>query len=217
MQILSFRNGFASDHSSTSYQFLAVDKTLGKKEKEEVAALPVSAAPSARRARFIFPGEEGDIPGGWLDLMASYYDVMYREEYDWWTLAVAFNASGEKVAELQAYACYDGDGAGVSIYRRGNRVIVAVDCWIDFGSVMDSYDESEEDYTDIRTAKFTVKDNLLRLLMQVRRQLIAGDYRALYAVLEAYDICDEEIVPVPPAREAGQGIVDLLRSILVIL
>ncbi|MDW7658370.1 MAG: hypothetical protein SCM11_14475 [Bacillota bacterium] len=217
MQILSFRSGFASDHSSTSYQFLAVDKPLGEREREDVATLPVSAAPSARRVRFVFPGEDGDIPDGWLHLMADYYDVMYREEYDWWTLAVAFNTTEEHIEKMQAYACSDGNGAGVSIMRRGNRAIIAVDCWIDYTSVMDSYDESEENYKDIRTVKFSVKDRLLRLLMQVRRQLIAGDYRALYAILEVYDLCDDEIVPVPPDRSAGQGIIEQFRSILVVL
>lgn len=217
MQVLSFRSGFASDHSSTSYQFLAVDKPLGKSEKEAVATLPVSAAPSARRARFVFPGEEGDIPGDWPDLMANYYDVMYREEYDWWTLAVAFNTTEEQIAELQAYECSDGNGAGITILRRGNRAIVAVDCWIDYAAVMDVYDESEDEYTAIRSAQFSVKDKLLRLLMQIRRQLINGDYRALYAVLQVYDLCDDEIVPVPPARPAGQGIVEQFTNILAAL
>ena len=40
-----------------------------------------------------------DIPGGWEVLMEKYYDVMYSESYDWWTLALAFDAPGQKIGE----------------------------------------------------------------------------------------------------------------------
>ncbi len=31
--------------------------------------------------------------------MEKYYDVMYSESYDWWTLALAFDAPGQKIGE----------------------------------------------------------------------------------------------------------------------
>jgi hypothetical protein len=52
MKIISFRKGFTADHSSTSYEFLAIDKALGKQAKAEVAALSSRARPTARRVSF---------------------------------------------------------------------------------------------------------------------------------------------------------------------
>jgi hypothetical protein len=65
MKILSERHGFASDHSSTSYEFLAVDKPLGKKERSDVSKLSNRANPTSRRANFIYHVDGYDIPGGW--------------------------------------------------------------------------------------------------------------------------------------------------------
>lgn len=35
--------------------------------------------------------------------MEKYYDVMYSESYDWWTLAMAFDYLKEQVSELKKY------------------------------------------------------------------------------------------------------------------
>ena len=69
MRIISIRKGFASDHSSTSYEFLAVDKPLGKKEKDAVGALSGRASPTSRRVSFSYHVDGYDIPGGWRVLM----------------------------------------------------------------------------------------------------------------------------------------------------
>ncbi len=126
MRIISIRKGFTSDHSSTSYEFLAVDKALGKKEKAEVAALSRRTDPTSRRVCFIYHVDGYDIPGGWEKLMEKYYDVMYREDYDWWTLAFAFNTSRERIEELQKYEFSGEDDLGVTVESNGDRVIVAV-------------------------------------------------------------------------------------------
>ena len=68
MKIYSIKNGFTADHSSTSYEFMAVDKPLGKKEQSAVASL-------SRRMSFIYHVDGYDIPGGWEKLMEKYYDV----------------------------------------------------------------------------------------------------------------------------------------------
>jgi len=108
MKILSVRRGFLADHSSTSYEFLAVDKPLGAKAQAAVSRLSSRASPTARRVSFIYHAEGYDIPGGWEPLLLKYYDVMYSESYDWWTLAVAFNTREKAlVAKLSRYE-FDG-------------------------------------------------------------------------------------------------------------
>ena len=80
MKILSVRRGFASDHSSTSYEFLAVDKPLGKGERAEVSKLSSRVNPTSRRADFIYHADGYDIPGGWENLMARYYAICLQKQ-----------------------------------------------------------------------------------------------------------------------------------------
>lgn len=82
MKIISVKKGFTSDHSSTSYEFLAVDKVLSKKERQAVASLSSRANPTSREVSFVYHADGYDIPGGWESLMEKYYDVMYSESYD---------------------------------------------------------------------------------------------------------------------------------------
>lgn len=222
MRIISVKRGFASDHSSTSYEFLAVDKALGKKERAEVASLSRRADPTSRRVSFIYHVDGYDIPGGWECLMEKYYDVMYREDYDWWTLALAFNTAEERLAELKRYEFSGEDDLGVAIERAGKRAIIIIQCRIDMAYAEDSYDEDEYDEGDEEEEEeggtvFVAEDGLLNLLVQIRRQIIDGDYRSLYAVWEEYggsDYDDEFEIPVPQAQESGRNIVEQFRSML---
>ena len=84
MKIISVSQGFTADHSFTSYEFLAVDKPLNAEAIKAVRTLSRRCQPDARRVSFIYHADGYDIPGGWVPLMKSYYDVMYSESYDWW-------------------------------------------------------------------------------------------------------------------------------------
>jgi len=77
MKILSIRKGFTADHSSTSYEFYAIDKVLDSKEQAAVSVLSSRVNPTGRRASFIYHGEWSDLPGGWEPLMEKYYDAMW--------------------------------------------------------------------------------------------------------------------------------------------
>ena len=219
MKIYSIKNGFTADHSSTSYEFLAVDKPLGKKEKSAVASLSSRADPTSRRVSFIYHVDGYDIPCGWEKLMEKYYDVMYTESYDWWTIALAFNTSPEQIAEMEKYAFVGQEDSGVEISSSRNRVTVTINCLInpecldigynDYNDDYDEEDEFEEDNTDEIT-----EDEFLSLLVKVREQLIDGDYRVLYALWNMYKYDDEEEdedftpPPVPQEKSTGEKIVD---------
>jgi len=183
MRILSERKGFASDHSSTSYEFLAVDKPLTKKDRAEVSSQSSRVNPTSRRANFIYNIDGYDIPCGWEELMARYYDVMYREEYGWWTLAMAFDASPELYEVLVEYA-FEGEGNGANIeitYPDGRRIIIAINCVVKYFDDNGGYDSDEDD-----DAVFSTDDELLNALVQIRRQIMKGNYRALNAVFDKY-------------------------------
>lgn len=161
--------------------------------------------------------------------MEKYYDVMYREEYEWWTFALAFNAEQEQIEELQKYEFNGVDDLGVTIEGKGERVIVVIHCRIDSAYVGDSYDEYEEDYEyeeefgekedREESTGFVAEDELLNLLVQVRQQLVNGDYRTLYAVWEKYGDFDEDgenefDIPIPQEKKAGKNIVEQFRNML---
>ena len=220
MKIISVRKGFASDHSSTSYEFLAVDKPLSKSARATVASLSSRTHPTARRVSFTYNAEGYDLPGGWHDLMLHHYDVMYSESYDWWLLAMAFDAP-EKLQQAAAEYEFDGyDDQGVEVTIDGNRVIVEIHCRLDLGMAYaydydEGYYDEDEDDDDIDT-----NDYLLSLLVQIREQLIQGDFRALYEVWNVYGWEDDEeddlfTPPVPPEKDTGQEILRALREKLV--
>ena len=214
MKILSLRRGFASDHSSTSYEFLAVEKPLGKEARAAVSKLSRRVRPTGRRAHFIYHAEGYDIPGGWEPLMMQYYDVMYCEDYDWWTLAMAFDAAPGQHEALLPFEFAGMDDLGISISKNGRRIIVAIHCMLeaDF-SDPDYYDYDDDDEADDENDTLATDDELLNMLTQVRRQIIEGDYRALYAVWEKYGD-DDNPPPKPKSQKRGAETIANFKSML---
>ena len=228
MKIISVKKGFTSDHSSTSYEFLAVDKVLSKKERQAVASLSRRADPNAREVSFMYHADGYDIPGGWETLMEKYYDVMYSESYDRWTLAMAFDYSEEKVAELKKYEFDGEDDYGISILKQGGRTIIMINCRLDGSCLDDPYEDYNDDEDDEedgdgdgdKTGGTLVSDNeLLNLLVQLREQLLHGDYRSLYSVWEKYgysveDDEENEAPPIPDERSLGKSIIEQFSNML---
>ena len=225
MKIISIRCGFASDHSSTSYEFLAIDKPLDKKKRTDISKLSSRADPGARRVNFTYNVDGYDIPGGWEKLMKHYYDVMYREEYSWWTLVIAFDADEKQYEKICAYEFDGSDNMGIRLTRENQRVIIEIHCVVEPGqycsSEYDDYHEDDEGSNNVGDDGIVVAtgDHILDTLAQVRQQISGGDYRALYAVWEVYGFVDEEDEdfsppPKPKNRKAGTDIVKSFKEIL---
>lgn len=223
MKIISVSRGFTADHSSTSYEFLAVDKPLNAEQRKAVRSLSSRCSPGARRVDFIYHADGYDIPGGWVPLLKNYYDVMYSESYDWWTLAMAFPATAEEGEALERYEFSDINELGIQVYAGEKRAIVVVHCQLSPGLFYDGsnqgYDDEYEEDEENEIGADT--DYLLNLLVKIRKQLMAGDYRALYAVWEVYGEPegrdeDEEPAgpPKPPDQKTGAGIIAEFASLL---
>jgi len=210
MKILSIRRGFASDHSSTSYEFLAMDKPLSKKERSDVSRLSSRANPTARRVNFTYNVDGYDIPGGWEKLMAKYYDVMYREEYSWWTLVVAFDGNDDMYNKVRAYE-FDGcDDLGVRVERSEQRIIIEIHCVVEPEQHWNNdYYDDDSDYesedTEGNNTTIATGDYILDTLVQVRQQIILGNYGALYAVWEVYGLNDDSPIPPKPTAIASDA------------
>jgi hypothetical protein len=55
---------------------------------------------------------------------------------------------------------------------------------------------------------------LFTLMMQIRKQLINGDYRALYALWEKYYSWDEGMPPKPKELDSGLDVISNFSSVL---
>ena len=202
MKIISERKGFQADHSSTSYEFLAIDRKLGKGEKAKVSKLSSRANPTSSRVSFSYNGDYSDLPGGWEPLMAKYYDVMYSESYDWWTLAIAFHADKEVTEKIKGYAFNGVDDLGVNVKEEGGRLTVSINCHLDTSSIFTSsrgryseYDDEDDDEDDGED-ETSCRDPLLKLLASNREYLEKGDCRLLYGIwLEYGDQEDDDSAP----------------------
>jgi len=233
MKILSIRKGFQADHSSTSYEFFAIEKPLTRSARAAVASLSSRARPTKRRVSFIYHGEWSDLPGGWEPLMEKYYDVMYSESYGWWTLAMAFDADRKTIEEIKKYEFNGTDDMGVSINAKGNRVVAAIHCrlspevFVDDGySDYDYYEEEEEEEEeeedeDEVEANVESDNYLLNLLAQNHEYLKNGDYRLLYGIWQEYgfdpeddDEFEEEVPPEPSGMDNLPKPVEILLSFL---
>jgi hypothetical protein len=192
---------------------LSVDKPLSRIERSEVSKLSSRVNPTARRAKFVYHVDGYDIPGGWEKLMDKYYDVMYREDYDWWTFVLAWNAKPDQYDELRHFEFegeHEGTGMDISVSNDKRRITVTIHCILDVANL----DYGGDDYEDESEA-FETDDELLDLLTHVRQQLIGGDYRTLYAVWEKYgDINDELAPPKPKIQKTGEETVSNFKSIL---
>lgn len=217
MRLISVRKGFQSDHSSTSYEFLAIDKKLSIEQKKSVSKLSSRACPTDRQVSFVYNGDWSDLPGGWKPLMEKYYDVMYSESYDWWTLAFAFQANKETIGKLKEYDFCGDEDLGVRILSKNNRVVIAFFCRIHpdpnfFGDYNDyeygyGYYEEERDH----------EDKFLKLLKKNRELLKRGDYRLLFGIWEQYGDGYTDSPPEPEKIEnlpkATKNLLDMLDNI----
>ncbi|MCL2322223.1 MAG: hypothetical protein FWC47_08990 [Oscillospiraceae bacterium] len=215
MKIWSIKKGFTSDHSSTSYEFLAVDKPLSKTDKDKISMLSRRVSPTSYRSSFVYNVDGYDIPGGWENLMKNYYDVMYSVDYDWWTLAIAFNTTKEQFKKLKEFEFRGHEDLGIDIEGDEKRVIITIYCVIDDD---ECYDIESEYSTASRKSG---RDNgLLNFLAEIRELLIKGDYRALYAVWDEYyvDEAEDSDVERPEEPEVydedDKGIIEDFKNLL---
>ena len=215
MKVISIRKGFAADHSSTSYEFYAIDKILGSKEKAAVSRLSSRANPTERRASFIYHGEWADLPGGWEPLMEKYYDVMWSESYGWWNLVMAWNTDTATIQKMAQFDFTGADDVGINIYHRNNRLIISIDCRLDALITEDknSYDEySDYDDDDYGEADNSI-DNLLRLLEKNREYLMKGDYRLLKGIIDLYAM-EETLVNLPEGSAENSELPEEIQELL---
>ncbi len=115
---------------------------------------------------------------------------------------------------------------GVDVFLDDKRVIVSIHCRLQpyiFNEEFISYEYEDGDSEDEKPGHgfiSKVKDPLLRLLAEIRGQLMQGDYRALYEVWKVYGFNEEEDddpwsgPPVPEEKDTGKSVITVFAEML---
>ncbi|MBU0493172.1 MAG: hypothetical protein KKA73_05410 [Chloroflexi bacterium] len=197
MRILSVRRGFDADHSSSSYEFFAFQKLT----PEQRAAVQQLTDESPRRhLSFHYVGDWQDIPSDWPDqLLASGYDVMVSESYDWWTVRLALPHDPDLQARLEPYQC-ESDGNGFAVDAVGERLLLYFGMQLDYNA---AYSEFGED----------AFEGLADLFKDVRDELLAGDLSAAWATYQTYgEYDDEESEPAAPLSASAKTLLNVMEN-----
>jgi hypothetical protein len=197
MRILSIRQGFDADHSSSTYEFFAHDRLT----PEHRAAVQELTGESPRRhLRFHYVGEWSDMPYEWRDkLLTLGYDILVSESYDWWTVYLSLPHDPVLLEHLVQYEC-DSDGNGFGVRVVGERMILGFGMQLDYGEV---YDMSGEDPFE----------GLADLFETVREELLAGDLSAAWAMYQTYGGYEgSEPEPVVPLSASGKTLLNIMEN-----
>ncbi len=188
MKIISIRNGFECDHSSSNYEFFSSVRPLTKAERKKVSGYSSRSVPGTRKATFQYHGDFSDLPSGAEeDLLTNYFDILVSESYDWWQLAIAFDYEKKLSDELKKYESEGTDDTGIVVEKQENRIIVHIYCQIDYEG-MDDLDfpgvsEEEEDESMVEVDF----EDLRNLLINLKKEILKGDFSSLQAVAEFYE------------------------------
>lgn len=174
MRIISSRQQFIADHSSTNYLFYAA-KPLSKETQAYINTLSSHVAVSGRKANLQYHGDYADLGEARRKKFLEHYDVEVRESYDWWTLSVMLDADKVKGIKFKDYTA-EGE-ASLTFEKQGQRICLCFDGWHqDYGS---SYGEFGTD----------AMKGLAKLGLALREELYAGEIDALQAM---HDYCTGE-------------------------
>ncbi len=164
MRIISSRQQFIADHSSTNYLFFAA-KPLSKETRAYINTLSSHVDIGARQAHLQYHGDYADLGDARRKKFLQHYDVEVRESYDWWTLSVMLDADKVKGIKFNDYKVED--EASLTFEKQGKRICLCFDGWHqDYGA---SYDEFGED----------TMEELAELGLELREELYAGEIDAL--------------------------------------
>ncbi len=195
MQILSSRQQFIADHSSTNYYFYAA-KPLGKEARAYVNTLSSHVDVGPRTAQITYNSDYADLGEERRRKFLQHYDVEVRESYDWWTLSVMLEK--DKLPKL-SFKKYEVEGeASLSFEKQGKQICLCFDGWHQDGGA--SYDEFGED----------TMEELAELGLALREELYAGKTDALQVMR---DYCAEGSLP----KGKKSGVAKTLAAILEVI
>jgi hypothetical protein len=194
MRILSIRGSFDADHSSSTYEFFALERLT----REQRAAIEeLTGEPGRRHLQFHYWGDR-TLPSGWRNKLLSIgYDILVTESYDWWGVELSLPHDPALVERLEAYRC-DSDGNGLDVSVVDDRTIVYFGMQLDYDA---GYDTLGEDPFE----------GLADLFEGVREGLLAGDMSAAWATYQVYGAGEEgDAKAVEPLSPSARKLLDIM-------
>ncbi len=209
---------------SVSYVFYAIDKPLSRAERAEVARLSRRANPTARRADFWYDVDGYDLPVAYESLLAQYYEIVVRQDYEQWTLGMAWLYDAALREKLKPFECDDGEGCGVRVLpidagyprvkrkiTRTTRLLSEITAYLDY-EVLESlkglrelpWDRSPGDFEEDEDADYpydyedSPEETLALLTNCIREDAAQGDVRAFYLAWKKLHNPGSERQPEPP-------------------
>lgn len=168
MRILSIRHNSEADHSSSSYEFFALDKLT---TEQRAGVQDLTGESPRRHLRFHYVGDWRDIPSGWPDkLLTMGYDILVSESYDWWAVHLSLPHDPDLMERLSQYEC-ESDSNGFSASVVGDRMVLYFGMQLDYGAAYDAFGEDPF-------------EGLADLFEGARDELLAGDLSMMRAMYE---------------------------------
>ncbi|MFA5778801.1 MAG: hypothetical protein WC947_01535 [Elusimicrobiota bacterium] len=194
MKIYWIKDGYETDHSSTSYTFYSSTKRLTYEERKLAERFSSRAHATARKVSFNYHGDWSDLPGGAeKELLDKYFDIMVSESYDWWTMAISFDYDKKLLKKLNQYASDGPDDTGVRIEKTKKKIFLYIYCRLDYGAIHFTssgakydryYDENGND-ADYYSDDFS--ENIQGMLIAVKKEVLKNKFSALQAVKDRFE------------------------------
>jgi hypothetical protein len=195
MQIISTRQQFIADHSSTNYLFYAA-KPLSKEARAYANTLSSHVDVGSRTAQITYHGDFADLGEERRRKFLTYYDVEVRESYDWWTLSVRLEA--EKVVKINLKEYETECESSLTLERYGKSICLRFESWhLDSSAAYGEFGEK-------------VMEGLAELGIKLRAELYAGKTAAL-KVVQVY--CAENRI----LEDANSALARMLAEILEVI
>lgn len=213
---------------SVSYVFYAIANPLSAGERAQVATLSRRANPTARRADFWYDVDGYDLPVPYETLLAKYYDIVVRQDYEQWTLGMAWPYDVTLHEKLKPFECDDGEGCGVRVMpidagyprvkrkiTKATRLLAEITAYLDY-EVLESLrglrefpwnpnpgdsDEEEDGEEELNYAyedEDSPEETLALLTNGIREDVAQGDLRAFYLAWDKFHDPESDSQPEPP-------------------
>jgi len=197
MRVLSIRQGLNADHSSSTYEFFAIERLT----PEQRAAVQELTGESPRRhLSFHYWGDWNDIPSDWPDkLLTLGYDILVSESYDWWAVHLSLPHDPALLERLGQYEC-ESDSNGFDLQVVEERMILYFGMQLDYGATYGTFGED-------------AFEGLADLFGTVREELVAGDLSTAWAMYQTYGgYPDVEPEPVEPLSASGRTLLNIVEN-----
>jgi len=192
MRILSCRQQYIADHSSTNYLFYAA-KPLSKAHRAVVSRLSSHVDVGSRTAEITYHSEFADLGEDRRKTFLEYYDVEVCEDYDWWTLSVMLEAEKLPQSDFTDYEVED--EASLTFETQGKRVRLRFEgCHLDYNATYNAFGED-------------LMEEMAELGLALRQEIYAG-------TLDAVEIMSHYCAGTRPPRELQSPVAKTLSNIL---